>query len=80
MNMFSRHWEIAKAALADDRERVRAKVQAGQTEFLPAALEIVERPVSPTGRLSAYLLGLGLVIALAFALDVMNKNRKARRG
>jgi hemolysin D len=68
MNMFSRHWEIAKAALADDRERVKAKVQAGQTEFLPAALEIVERPVSPTGRLSAYLLGLGLVIALAWAV------------
>lgn len=76
MNMLSRHWEIAKAALADDRERVKARIESGQTEFLPAALEIVERPVSPTARLSAYVLAGGLALAIAWAffgkLDVVS--------
>lgn len=76
MNVLSRHWEIAKAALADDRERVKSRIEGSQTEFLPAALEIVERPVSPTARISAYLLAGGLALALAWAffgkLDVVS--------
>jgi len=76
MNAFSRHWEIAKAALADDRERVRSRINRDHNEFLPAALEIVEQPVSPTARLSAYLLAGGLALALGWAffgkLDVVS--------
>lgn len=68
MNAISRHWEIAKVALADDRARVKSRVEASQPEFLPAALEIIERPVSPTGRISAYLLGGGLALAIAWSV------------
>lgn len=68
MNAISHHWEVAKAALADDRARVKARVENIQSEFLPAALEIIERPVSPTGRVTAYLLGGGLLLALGWAV------------
>lgn len=75
MNAMSRHWEVAKAALADDRARVKDRIESSQPDFLPAALEIIERPVSPTGRKTAYLLGIGLVLALGWAffgkLDVV---------
>jgi hypothetical protein len=67
MNAISRHWEVAKAALADDRARVSARIQNIQPEFLPAALEIIERPVIadwpgyglPVGRRSGARLGVG---------------------
>jgi hemolysin D len=68
MNMISKHWEVARIALADDRARVRARVERGQHDFLPAALEIIERPVSPTARISAYLLGAGLLLAIIWAV------------
>jgi len=68
MNMISKHWEVARTALADDRARVKARVEHGQHDFLPAALEIIERPVSPTARISAYLLGAGLLLAIIWAV------------
>lgn len=68
MNALSRHWEVAKAALDDDRARVKARVEASQPEFLPAALEITERPVSPTSRRTAYVLGAGLLLALVWTI------------
>lgn len=75
MNAFSRHWEVAKAALAEDRERVKARVDATQPQFLPAALEIVETPVSPTARITAWLLLGGFALTLLWAtfgkLDVV---------
>lgn len=75
MNAISRHWEVAKAALADDRANVRARVERSEFEFLPAALEIIERPVSPTSRTTAYVLGIGLALTLGWAtfgkLDVV---------
>lgn len=67
MNAISRHWEVAKTALEDDRAQVKARVESSQPEFLPAALEIIEQPVSPTGRITAYILGAGLVLALGWA-------------
>ncbi|MCW2393508.1 HlyD family type I secretion periplasmic adaptor subunit [Sphingobium sp. B11D3A] len=67
MNAFARHWAIAKAALADDRERVKAKVEATQPSFLPAALEIIETPISPTARMTAWLMLGGLSLSLLWA-------------
>lgn len=75
MNSLARHWQVARAALVEDRARVKARVESAAPEFLPAALEIVEQPVSPTARRTAWLLGLGLVFTLAWAafgkLDVV---------
>ena len=52
MNAITRHWDIAKAALAEDRALAKSRVERQQQDFLPAALEIIERPVSPTARIS----------------------------
>ncbi len=68
MNAIARHWDIAKAALAEDRALAKSRVERQQQDFLPAALEIIERPVSPTARISFYVLGGGLVLALAWAI------------
>ena len=68
MKMLSRHWAVAKGALEDDRTRVRGRVEASQHKFLPAALEVAERPVSPTARLSAWVMLGGLVLAVVWAV------------
>lgn len=68
MNAIARHWAIAKAALADDRSQAKRRVERQQSDFLPAALEIIEKPVSPTSRMSFYLLGGGLVLAILWAI------------
>jgi hemolysin D len=67
MNMISRHWAVAKTALADDRVRVKERVRNSETDFLPAALEIIERPVSPTARITAWVLVAGLGLTLLWA-------------
>ncbi len=43
-----------------------ARADAYDTEFLPAALEIIERPVSPTSRLTGRVMLAGLVITTAW--------------
>ncbi|QDX25063.1 HlyD family type I secretion periplasmic adaptor subunit [Sphingomonas suaedae] len=61
MNAVSRHWEIVRGALADERERKRSVFRSDEAAFLPAALEIIETPVSPTGRITTWVL-LGLLV------------------
>ncbi|WP_294330044.1 HlyD family type I secretion periplasmic adaptor subunit [uncultured Sphingomonas sp.] len=43
-----------------------ARADAYDTEFLPAALEIIERPVSPTARLTGRVMLAGLVLTTAW--------------
>lgn len=64
MNAVTRHWTAVRDALDNERARSRSVLRTEETDFLPAALEVVERPVSPTARVTAWtLLGL-LVVAL----------------
>lgn len=64
MNAITRHWTAVRDALDNERVRSRSVLRTEETDFLPAALEVVERPVSPTARVTAWvLLGL-LVVAL----------------
>jgi len=64
MNAVTRHWTAMRDALDNERARARSVLRTEETDFLPAALEVVERPVSPTARVTAWtLLGL-LVVAL----------------
>jgi len=64
MNAVARHWTAVRDALDNERARSRSVLRTEETDFLPAALEVVERPVSPTARVTAWvLLGL-LVVAL----------------
>ncbi|MXO65953.1 HlyD family type I secretion periplasmic adaptor subunit [Altericroceibacterium endophyticum] len=60
MNAISRHWQVAREALVKDRKRSRNATPSADPRFLPAALEVVERPVSPTGRFTAWVLLVGL--------------------
>ncbi len=62
------HWRVIREALKADRERRRAHRTSLDTDFLPAALDVVERPVSPTGRVTVWVLFVGLVATLAWLI------------
>jgi len=61
VNAIGHHWRVISEALRADKERRRARRPSLESEFLPAALEVVERPVSPTGRRTAWVLLVCLV-------------------
>lgn len=66
MNAISRNWQIVRDSLADEKTRKTSVFQTDQTAFLPAALEIIETPVSPTGRITAWVLLIGLAATIAW--------------
>jgi len=66
MNAFSRNWQVVREALADEKARKATLFRTDQTEFLPAALEIIETPVSPTARATAWLLVVGLAMTIVW--------------
>lgn len=66
MSALARHWDIARAALADERARAKSLVKASEVTFLPAALEIIETPVSPTFRFTAYVLLMGVLVSVVW--------------
>ena len=57
---------VIREALRADRLRRKTHQESRETEFLPAALEVVERPVSPTGRATAWVLLALLVATIAW--------------
>ena len=63
---FGRHIAIIRRALKDERTREKGRMRMREPDFLPAALEVVERPVSPTGRITAWVLLIGLVVLIAW--------------
>lgn len=60
------HWRVIRQALKDDRERQRGALRMSEHDFLPAALEVIERPVSPTARVTAWALLIGLLVTVAW--------------
>jgi hemolysin D len=63
MEAVARHIEVVREALRAERERVRTP-RIEEAAFLPAALEVAERPVSPTLRATAWLLTIGLIATI----------------
>ena len=61
-------WATGRQAWRDERARARTLVRSEEVDFLPAAIEIVERPVSPTARYTAWVLMLGLAVALLWLI------------
>ena len=49
------------------RRGVERLERKDEREFLPAALEVLETPPSPTGRLLALLIGIFFTIAVAWS-------------
>jgi len=68
MNDWSHNWQVFKTAWKADNERRKALIPSAETDFLPAALEVIERPVSPTARIVAWVLLVGLVIAVLWSI------------
>jgi hemolysin D len=68
MSGWRHHWEVLKEALRADRERQRTFIKTRESDFLPAALEVAERPVSPTARISAWVLLVGLLLAILWTV------------
>lgn len=64
MSAFSHHWRTIREALEAERERLNRNATALEPAFLPAALEVIETPVSPTARWTAKALLALLVVAL----------------
>lgn len=62
MSAVAYHWSLFRRALADDRAEARDRKESLEPRFLPAALEVIERPVSPTGRRTAWAM-LGCLAA-----------------
>jgi len=63
-----RHFAVWKAAVAEERARPKQpKRNAEEIEFLPAALELLDRPPSPAGRWVLWLLILFFVGAATWS-------------
>ena len=60
MSAYADTWASIRAALDEERKREK-RDRVAETAFLPAALELIEQPVSPMGRRTAYVLLSGLV-------------------
>ena len=61
-------WRVIRDALRADKERQRTRVAMRETQFLPAALEVIEQPVSPTSRATAWVFLIGLVLTVAWLI------------
>lgn len=66
MNAMGGHLAVIRHALAEEKARVREVTQVSDTAFLPAALEVIERPVSPTARLTGRVLLGGVVLMIGW--------------
>ncbi|WP_447930858.1 HlyD family type I secretion periplasmic adaptor subunit [Sphingopyxis fribergensis] len=68
MSGWRHHWDVLKEALRADRERRKGFIPTEEADFLPAALEVAERPVSPTARVVAWASIIGLAIAIVWTV------------
>jgi hemolysin D len=64
MSFMSSHWQIVRHALDEEKRHAKGLINTKETAFLPAALEITERPVSPTARATTWVLLAGLVLTI----------------
>ena len=67
MSTVTDHILAVRAALHEEGER-KLLPRITETAFLPASLEIIERPVSPTARATAAVLVVGLIAMLLWLL------------
>lgn len=68
MSTWRHHWEVLKEALHAEREKAKSFIPSAEADFLPAALEVAERPVSPTARVTAWVLLVGLAITIVWTV------------
>lgn len=66
MSTLRRYAQIWRASVAAEKARTVGRLAAAEPDFLPAALEVLERPVSPTGRVTAWILLSGFALTVAW--------------
>lgn len=64
MSSIAQHWDVVRATLADEKHRAKKLTRVDEVTFLPAAMEIIEQPVSPTARATTWILLTGLVLTI----------------
>lgn len=65
----ARHWNVLREAWAAETERRRGQRQVMvETQFLPAALEVMETPPSPIGRSILWLITAAVATALLWSI------------
>ncbi|MFZ3483663.1 HlyD family type I secretion periplasmic adaptor subunit [Sphingomonas sp. 3-13AW] len=69
MKALAHHWSAVRDALENEKARSRLVPRTEETDFLPAALEVIEQPVSPTARATAWLL-LALMVVVVLWLTL----------
>lgn len=67
MNGFKRHFSVLRESVAAERVRVRTALKLSETDFLPAALEVLERPPNPLGRAVLWALLSFVAMAILWA-------------
>jgi hemolysin D len=67
MSTLRRYLTVLKESVTASRERERAAVKLHETDFLPAALEVLETPPNPLGRGILWMLLLFVGIAVVWA-------------
>jgi hemolysin D len=66
MNAMTRHWDMVRDAVAHDKHLALHRLRSDAATFLPAAMEIIEQPVSPTARVTAWVFLVGLCLTIAW--------------
>lgn len=64
---FTRHFGVLKESLKAEKERDKTKRALSETDFLPAALEVLETPPNPLGRFVLWAMMAFLGIAVVWA-------------
>ena len=62
------HWEVLKESWAAETARRANLVQWKEADFLPAALEVVETPPNPLGRIILWTIMVFAVLALVWSI------------
>lgn len=64
MNALSHNWQVLKTSWKAESERRKGFMPSAEIDFLPAALEVIERPVSPTARVVTWAALILLAITI----------------
>lgn len=65
---WAHHWQVLKDSWSLETERLKSRKAWRETDFLPAALEIIETPPNPLGRAILWVLLAFLTLALIWSI------------
>jgi hemolysin D len=67
VSFLARHWAVLRQSLALQKEQEKSARQLQETDFLPGALEVLETPPNPLGRIVLWSLLSFVAIAILWA-------------